>query len=669
MKKIILSVLTFTALAFAAEGRKVTGSVTCGKTGLEGVTVTDGKNFTQTRSNGKFTFDIEDDAEHVYIVTPSGYVADWTSGVPQFYQKAEGASKFNFSLQRTQGGQDYNIIAVSDPQTFNDEHFAIFSGKPLEDMAKTAASLNGTTVGIALGDISWDNMEFLDKYKKEIVRAGVPFYPVVGNHDNEAYIKGDKEASATYRSKMGPENYAFYLGKDIVLVLDNIIYDTDFRMTAGYTTEVMDWVKGLMKTVPSEAEVYIAHHVTIGRGQRKIKNASTLLDILRGRNVTVLSGHTHINSINKIEKNVIEHNVGSICGAWWDTQHCADGTPRGYKVLTRHAGKLTWYYKPVDYSEKHIAEAYGIGQTKLHPNSVVVNVWDWDDAWKVEWYEDGVHMGAMDKVAEVSPVFVQEIEAAYAGQEIPSWKRPQLSAHNFAATPSRYARSVTITVESRFGQKWTQTLDVAGYVEKHMCCGPAEVTIENMNALVDKGATYLSLNLVTDINGNVTVGTKDGPQVTELIDAVEEYVEKSRRSAVGFNFEMNTAAGKEEGKTVPYYHDHVDHIMAGLWGRYMGQRLMVTGSDFRSLNHMHEKYPEVDLAFKVAAGTEDIQKAMARLKFTPKWISIHHSMINKEIIDTYRAKGMYVSVWGITDEEALAHVMTLYPDAVIYELQ
>ena len=664
MKKIIVSILAFAALAIGAEGRKVTGSVTCGETGLAGVTVTDGKNFTQTRQNGKFAFEIEDDAEHVFIVTPAGYVADWSSGVPAFYIKADGVGKFNFQLQRTQGGQDYNIIAVSDPQTYSDEHFALFSGKPLEDLAKTAASLSGATVGLALGDISWDRIEILDMYKKEIVRAGVPFYPVVGNHDNEAYVQGDKEASATYRSKMGPENYAFYLGKDIVIVLDNIIYDTNFKMTAGYTSETMAWVKELMKTVPAEAEIYVAHHTTLGRGQRRIQNASTLLETLRGRKVTVLSGHTHVNGINNIEKNVTEHNVGAICGAWWDTKHCTDGTPRGYKVFTKHAGKLSWYYKPVDYSKKHIAEVYNIGEGKLHPNSVVVNVWDWDDAWKVEWYQDGVHMGSMDKVAEISPVFAQEIEAAYAGQEIPGWKSARPSGHNFAAVPSRYAKNVTVSVETRFGQKWTQTVDVAGYVEKHMTCSPSEMTVENVTALVDRGATYLKLNLVTDINGKVTVGTKTGPEITELIDAVEEHVEKSRRSAVGFNFEMNTAAGKEEGKTVPYYHDHVDHIMSGLWGRYMGERLMVTGSDYRSLNHMHEKYPEVDLAFKVAPGTEDIQKAMARLKFTPRWISIHYTMIDSAIIDTYRAKGMYVSVWGIPDEETLSQIMTLSPDAV-----
>ena len=39
-------------------------------------------------------------------------------------------------------------------------------------------------------------------------------------------------------------------------------------------------------------------------------------------------------------------------------------------------------------------------------------------------------------------------------------------------------------------------------------------------------------------------------------------------------------------------------------------------------------------------------------------------MIDKALIDTYRAKGMYVSVWGIPDEETLANVMTLSPDAV-----
>ena len=90
MKRIIAVSVALLMICGAAQARKVSGRVVSGKECLGGVIVTDGENFTQTKKNGKFSFDIEDDAEFVYIVTPAGYVADWSSGVPAFYQRAEG---------------------------------------------------------------------------------------------------------------------------------------------------------------------------------------------------------------------------------------------------------------------------------------------------------------------------------------------------------------------------------------------------------------------------------------------------------------------------------------------------------------------------------------------------------------------------------------------------
>lgn len=667
MRRLILSVLAFASVCVAAQARKVTGSVMCGETKLEGVIVTDGEHFTRTARNGKFAFDINDNAEFVYIVTPSGYVADWQSGVPAFYKSAPGVSKFDFTLQRTAGGNDYNIIAIADPQTYSDEHFAEFAGKPMADLCKTAQDLGGVTVGLSLGDISWDRIEILDMYKKEIVRTGVPFYPVVGNHDNEAYVQGDNEAAAAYRSKMGPENYAFCLGKDVVIVLDNIIYDTNFKMALGYTDQVIAWVKGLLKEIPSTSEIYVAQHVPMGRSNRKLQNQDALISMLRGRKVTVLSGHMHTNSIRELEKNMTEHNVAGLCGAWWETQHCTDGTPRGYKVFTKHADRLSWYYKPIGFSKKHIAEAFGLGMAPLHPNSVVVNVWDWDPQWKVEWYEDGKPMGKMDQVREICPVFDDEINAAYEGRgEIPGWKQARPSGHNFAATPSRYAKKVTIVVESRFGQKWTQTVDVEGFVEKHVRCEGAGATIENILQQVDNGATFLTMDLSVAMNADVTVDNPDGPLMIEVLDKVDEHVEKTGRSTVGFNFEIHTANGKEEGKTVPYYHDYADYVMADLWIRYMGDRLMITGSDYRSLNHLNEKYPEVDIAFKLYPENTDAKKAMARLKFTPKWISAHSSLVTEDFLSEWRGNGVFVAVWGMDTSEEKDRIERLGPDAVIY---
>ena len=40
-------------------------------------------------------------------------------------------------------------------------------------------------------------------------------------------------------------------------------------------------------------------------------------------------------------------------------------------------------------------ELYMPGQTVMHPNSIVLNIWDYDPAWKVEWAEDGRPMGSM----------------------------------------------------------------------------------------------------------------------------------------------------------------------------------------------------------------------------------------------------------------------------------
>lgn len=666
MKKIFCVLAALVAAAGIADARKVKGTVTSGEKFLEGVVVTDGSSFTATNFKGQYTLDVREDAEYVYVVTPAGYVADWSSGVPAFYQSVDGKKKIDFDLQKTCGGFDYNIMAVSDPQFYSLEQFEMFAGKPVADMTATAKSLTGVTVGLALGDIGWDESARLDDYKKAIVKTGVPFYPVVGNHDNNAWCHGDLEGSAIYRSKMGPENYAFFLGKDVVIVLDNIIYDTNFKSTAGYADHVIAWVKGFMPYVPADADIYIAQHAPTMRGKKKIQQANALLDLVRGHKVTFLSGHTHVNDNFTIEKNITEHNIAAICGAWWDTELCTDGTPRGYKVLTKFGGKLSWYYKPVGYSKKHIAELTCLGQAEMHPNSVVVNVWDWDPQWKVEWYEDGMYMGSMDQVAERSSSFTAQLEAAYAGsgEEIPGWKRGRPSRHNFAAMPSRYAQSVTVIVQSRFGQKWTQTADLTDFVEEQRVCD--DVTYNNIRELAESGANSVVMDLCVGMDGQVKLSGTEGLLMTELIDSTDSYLSNAGRSALRYNLQMHTVVGKEEGRSVPYYHRYADYVMDSLWTRFLGERLLITGSDFRALNHLNSRYPEVDIAFKVEKGVEDIEKALAKLKFTPRWISIHHSIADQATIRAWQQKGFCVSVWGITDDQEKNRIKALKPDAVIY---
>ena len=467
MKKLIAVLLSFISICTLAEARKVSGKVISGKENLEGVIVTDGEHFTQTRHNGKFVLEIDEDAEFVYIVTPAGYAADWSSGVPAFYQRAEGKDDFVFDLLKTDNSGDYSIIAVSDPQTKTKKHFSQFSALPMDELTETAGKLEGAVVGVILGDICWDSLELLEDYKNEIVRAGIPFYPVVGNHDHELAAKGDIETTAAYRKAMGPENYAFFLGKDAVICLDNIIYDTQKKYKEGYAPHVLAWVKGFMEYVSDEADLYVIQHGTVFRWftpeEPWIVDTEEFFDIVSGHKVSFISGHTHISNNMIYSDNIVEHNVAAICASWWDTYYCTDGTPCGYKVFTCKDGQTEWYYKSLGKDKDYQVELFMPGETPLNPEGIVVNVWDWDSAWKVEWFEDGKAMGVLEPVFDLSPNYIKDINAAFQGKKIPGYKLPRLNWHYFSAVPGKDAQNVKVVVTGRFGQKWEYEVDMTKY--------------------------------------------------------------------------------------------------------------------------------------------------------------------------------------------------------------
>ena len=728
MKKILFTLLSFVLICSAAQARKVSGTVTSGEEKLSGVIVTDGTNFTQTKPNGKFKFEIEDDAQFVYIITPSGYAADWSSGVPAFYRAAEGVSKFSFDLKKLEGdGSIYNLIAVGDPQPRTDAHFEIFAGKPLDDLAATAQSLEGITIGFSLGDMCWDVLPLLDKWKGAITRTGIPFYPVVGNHDHDRDASGDLNGTAAYRAKMGPENYAFWVGNDMVIALDNIIYDAKRKYKEGYADHVLRFVKGLLKYVPMSSDLYVAQHSPVlGRVETRTRiiNATDFISMLRGHKVTFISGHNHVNDHFEFEKDITEQNVAAICGAWWDTQHCKDGTPRGYKVFTKKDGKLSWYFKAEGREKDFQVEIFKPGQMPMHPNSVVANVWDWDPQWKVEWYEDGQYMGTMDRVTDLSPLYTQEINKAYEGKTISDYKKPAPAQHYFAATPSQYAKKVMVTVESRFGKSWVYEVDMTDDVDVQAHRGGAglmpENTIEAMKHCLDMGVNTLEMDFVLSGDGKVVVSHEsylhhryttrpDGslvqkadpkeylykmtydqiakydvgvrandtypdkacvpavkPLAEDLITFVENYTKENGLSPVRYNIEIKSSQADGQSINWANYDKLADAIMRLLVKFHLDDRLVVQCFDARTLNYIQPKYPEINFSYLISNKTDlDFDGYMALLKFTPKWLSTHQSLVNEELIAKCREKGMKIVPWTVDKPEDIKRMIDLKVDAII----
>ena len=465
MKRFLLFVAFMAACTAGLDARKVKGTVHCGDFPLADVIVTDGSAFTTTDAAGRFKFEIASDASFVYVVTPSGYTADFSSGAPQFYAPAPGRKRFDFDLIRTYDTDDYTLFSVSDPQFKTEGQFDLFCGKPLEDLIAQARYYGAfsNTVGIALGDICWDSLPLLEPYKKEIARTGIPFYAVIGNHDHNKDLEGDLACSADFEAAFGPANYAFFLGPDLVICLDNIIYEGDKKYIEGYAPHVLDFVQGLLSFIPEGTHLYIAQHSPMYRWttRQDIPGAKRLLSWLQGYRVDFLSGHTHYQNNLTYTPAIMEHNAPSICGAWWDTEFCRDGTPRGYEIFTYWDGALEWVMHPVDYDDDFQVEVFPIGASRVHPDVVVANVWDYDPKWTVEWEQDGVPMGPMREIQDCSPTYYVQIEEAYTGREIPKSRQPRQNIHYFAADPDADAAEVTVVVRNRFGKEWRIPVSVA----------------------------------------------------------------------------------------------------------------------------------------------------------------------------------------------------------------
>ncbi len=463
MKKTICLLLTCLALAPGGSlARTVKGTVSCGNERLAGVLVTDGTSFTTTSPAGRYTIDVADSAAFVYVITPSGYTVDCSSGTPVFYQKLGAAKRYDFSLVKDREGGDYTLLCISDPQCRNKKQFAQFCAEPLRDICSQVERYapEGIVAGLMLGDIGWDSFKVVNPlFKKTMPQVPAPMYPVIGNHDFDMGRQG-REARRSYEDDFGPVNYAFWLGEDLVVVLKNIIYDTQKKYVEGYTDEEFTFMKGLLEHIPADTHLFVAQHSPLHGWFRStpIVRGEEMVALLDGRRVDFVSGHTHISNNYAHTPTIREHNPAALCGAWWLTTWDNDGTPRGYRIFRNRDGVLDWWYHPVDYDDDFQFELILPGHSILHPASLLANVWDYDEAWSVVWYQDGEPKGPMEQVRDVSPTYVRQISEVYEGKAIPGFRRPRQNIHYFSAVPDKEAREIRVVVTNRFGKSWEQTV-------------------------------------------------------------------------------------------------------------------------------------------------------------------------------------------------------------------
>ncbi len=738
MKKLLTAIALLCCISISMEARKVKGSVKSNGTPLENVIVTDGYSFTQTSARGTFSLSTHKDARFVYVITPSGYVADYSTGAPQFYIPLSHKGKFDFNLEAFGSGADYTLFSVSDPQMQNDKHLKRFCGRPLGDLRGMAArySAKRPTVGIALGDIAWNKLNYFADYKKAIATTDIPFYAVIGNHD---FIQDESgiEAAQTYEENFGPYNYAFCIGNDVVIGVNSLIFissgkDSPHKSSnnykEGYPEETLNFVEGLLKYIPKQANIYLVQHSPLRfkqyYKQKEIENSDRMLEILDGRHVDILTGHSHIMYTQAINENVTDHNAAAIGGAWWATDWCRDGTPRGYQIITSKDGSVSWDWHNIDFPDSYQVRFMGLNESILHPNAVVADVWQSDGSWSVEWYQDGQFMGEAEEVWEISPDYTAEIMGVYEGDEskIPGYKKPKPSLHYFAAEPSQYASSVSMVVKAPDGREWSQDFSMNDYIDLQAHRGGAglmpENTISAMKNAMKLHVNTLEFDLQLSSDGKVVVShdnyfhprysmrpdstliqkadpkeylytmpydsiakydvglrpvsrwpeqkkiSEHKPLASDLIDFTESYAKSNNLSFFRYNIEIKSRTGEGEGTLWPDYKEFCDKCIPLLLSKNLGDRLVVQSFDIRALEYIHENWPGVELSF-LTEDEADIKEILSRLSFQPRWWSPIHTSVTRENVAYCKALGIKVVPWTVDEPEDISRMVSLGVDAII----
>ena len=208
--------------------------------------------------------------------------------------------------------------------------------------------------------------------------------------------------------------------------MDDIIHTAtgSDAYTSGFLDWQFEWLKQDLSYVPRTCAVVLCVHIPFrggfnGAGETYFDEVLELL--AQFDRAWIFSAHTHNNKTNYTHavgsKKIREYILGTSCGAWWHGTVCTDGAPNGYGVFEYDGTSLTnMIYKPTRYDETFQIRLYNgedvfTGGTakswkfdlQQPKNRLMANVWNADDTWTIEVYENGVKTGDMAKKSMIDP--------------------------------------------------------------------------------------------------------------------------------------------------------------------------------------------------------------------------------------------------------------------------
>ncbi|SEF76995.1 Calcineurin-like phosphoesterase [Methylobacterium sp. 190mf] len=347
---------------------------------LPGVLVSNGREIARTDERGRYRLPMPGDGA-VFVIKPPGYALPRDAdNVPRHsYIHQPGGTpaelglryrglaptgplpaSIDFTLTRADEPDDFDVVLFTDPQPesrFELDH--------VRDTAVARAMAIPAAFGLTTGDVLFDDLSLYGRSNRIVGRIGLPWYSLPGNHDLNMQAPDARYSRETWKRVFGAPTYAFRHGRAWFVMLDNVewlgppvpVGANTYRGRIG--DRGLAFLRNLLAEIPRDDLIVLAMHIPLHTetGPEEPRTHTTdraaLLDLLAGRKVLSLAGHTHTTEHHYLADGHHHHVLTAVSGSWWsgpDTRtgipsaDSRDGTPNGFHVLSIRGTDYTTRY-------------------------------------------------------------------------------------------------------------------------------------------------------------------------------------------------------------------------------------------------------------------------------------------------------------------------------------
>jgi hypothetical protein len=456
-----------------------------GEDGLKDIRVSNGREIVLTDESGNYRLSVDDDTI-LFVIKPRGWMTPLSElNLPRFYyiHKPNGSPKLrypgvaptgplpesvDFPLYRQKEPDRFRVIVFGDTQPNSIQDINCLAHDVVEEVIGTEAAF-----GFTLGDLVNNRPNLFEPLNRTVAHIGLPWYNVLGNHDENYDSPDDCHSDESFERVYGPSYYSFDHGPVHFLVLDDVIWhgatETEKgHYTAGLGEQQLAFVRNDLALLPKEQLVVLTMHIPI----TQIQERKELFDLLARHSHTLsLSAHTHIQQYlflgpkDDWPGSAPHHhmNVATACGCWWrgapdesGLPHAtmADGAPNGWTLVTFDDNRYSAVFRAARRPANHqmsIHAPESVAPEKAAQTEVLVNVFAGSQRSTVEMRFGSGDWVKLERVACGDPYFAAIKEAEESKHPPRGRKLPEIgkSSHIWRGVLPANPRPGTHLIEVR----------------------------------------------------------------------------------------------------------------------------------------------------------------------------------------------------------------------------